>query len=196
MIDVDDLVDALNTLWTEADSVFIHEMMRVQVTFLLLLYSDSGARLGAFLENGMAAVKRKDGQKDTLMFEGLTWKVRRYPYGHHSPRPSIWRLTISQDVHVYLFPLPDGSTEVILKLVQCWTKNNKDPDNSVYRIEVPAYEHGKLRHDITAFLLARASEMTCSLELAPRRTFGTSACRRVSHFSNCGCTPRSCTYPC
>jgi hypothetical protein len=136
LIDVDDLVDALNTLWTEADSVFIHEMMRVQVTFLLLLYSNSGARLGAFLENGMAAVKRKDGQKDTLMFEGLTWKVRWYPYGHRSPRRLIRRLTISQDVHVYLFPLPDGSTEVILKLVQRWTKNNKDPENSVYVLPV------------------------------------------------------------
>ena len=84
MIDVDELVDALNTLWTEADSVFIHEMMRVQLTFLLLLYSDSGARLGAFLENGMAAVKRKDGQQDTLVFEGLTWKIGRYAYRHCS----------------------------------------------------------------------------------------------------------------
>jgi hypothetical protein len=100
LIDVDDLMDALNTLWTEADSVFIHEMMRVQVTFLLLLYSDSGARLGAFLENGVAAVKRKDGQKDKLMFEGLTWKVKQYPYSHHSPRRSTRGLTtISQDCH-------------------------------------------------------------------------------------------------
>ena len=114
------------TLWTEADSVFIHEMMRIQVTFLLLLYYDSGARLGAFLENGMAAVKRKDGQKDTLMFEGLRWKVRRYPYGHRSPRRSIRRLTISQDVHVYLFPLPDGSTEVILK-----GQNTDDPEHTL-----------------------------------------------------------------
>ena len=43
---------------------------------------------------------------------------------------------MSQDVHVYLFPLPDGTTEVILKLVQCWTKNNKDPENFVYVLPV------------------------------------------------------------
>jgi hypothetical protein len=45
-------------------------------------------------------------------------------------------LTKSQDVHVYLFPLADGTTEVILKLVQRWTKNNKDLENSVYVLPV------------------------------------------------------------
>ena len=43
---------------------------------------------------------------------------------------------MSQDVHVYLFPLPDGSTEVIVKLVQRWIKKNKDPENSVYALPV------------------------------------------------------------
>jgi len=33
----------------------------------------------------------------------------------------------------------------------------------------------------------KASGMMCSLELAPRPIFGTSACRKVSHFLSCGC---------
>ena len=28
--------------------------------------------------------------------------------------------------------LPDGTTEIVLKIVSRWTKNNKDPENSVY----------------------------------------------------------------
>jgi hypothetical protein len=50
-------------------------MMRVQLTFLLLAYCFSGARIGAFLPNSKAEVKREDGQIDRLLFEGLTWKV-------------------------------------------------------------------------------------------------------------------------
>jgi hypothetical protein len=78
--DVDDLVNVLDSLWTEDDSVFIHEVMRDQITFLLLAYCFSGARIGAFLHNGKAEVKGTDGKVDRLMFKGLTWKVRRYPY--------------------------------------------------------------------------------------------------------------------
>jgi hypothetical protein len=78
-IDVDDLVNAFATLWTETDSVFIHEMMRDQMTFMVQLYSASGARLGTFLDNGRAEAKQKGGQVDKLILEGLTWKVKRYP---------------------------------------------------------------------------------------------------------------------
>lgn len=51
-----------------------------------------------------------------------------------SPSPSRLKLKIPQDVHIYLFPLPDGSTKVILKLTQRWVKNNKDPENHVYAV--------------------------------------------------------------
>lgn len=30
----------------------------------------------------------------------------------------------------------DSSTEVIIKIVQRWTKNNKDPENSVYALTI------------------------------------------------------------
>jgi hypothetical protein len=89
LFDVDDLVNVLFTLWTEDDSVFIHECMRVRVTFLLLAYCFTGARIGAFLHNGKAEEKRKDGKVDKLMFEGLTWKVRRNLYRHCCSRRSI-----------------------------------------------------------------------------------------------------------
>jgi hypothetical protein len=116
--DVDDLVNVLVSLWTEDDSVFIHEVMRDQITFLLLAYCFSGARTGAFLHNGKVEVKGEGGKLDTLVFEGLTWKARlSYHYHCNLPR-SLGVPTMNQDVHVYLFPLPDGSTEVILKLVQ------------------------------------------------------------------------------
>jgi hypothetical protein len=47
LFDVDNLVNVLVSLWTEDDSVFIHESMRDQITFLLLAYFFSG--IGAFL---------------------------------------------------------------------------------------------------------------------------------------------------
>jgi hypothetical protein len=122
-------MNILDSLWTNDDSIFIHEVMRTQITFLLQAYYFSGARIGAFLHNGTAEVKGKDGQIDRLMFKGLTWKIRRYYYRRDA---AFGGLTVSQDVHVYLFPLRDGSTEVIVKIVQRWTKNNKDPENSVY----------------------------------------------------------------
>src|SRR5947199_1788197 len=68
----------------EGDSVFIHEAMRIQITFLLLAYCFSGARIGAFFHNGKAEVKGEAGQIDRLVFEGLTWKVRRYHYRRDS----------------------------------------------------------------------------------------------------------------
>ena len=133
LFDIDDLVNVLFSLWTEDDFVFIHEVMRIQITFLLLAYYFSEARIGAFLHNGKAEVKGEDGQLDRLVFKGLTWRVRLHPYCRDAV---AGELTASQGVHVYLFPLPDGSAKVIIKLVQRWTKNNKDPENSVYAFTV------------------------------------------------------------
>ena len=129
-------MNVLDSLWTEDDSVFIHEVMRDQRTFLLLAYYFSGTRLGAFLHNGKAEVKGEDGKLDTRVFEGLTWKVSQALYRRYSPRYSIRGLTMSQDVHVYLFPLLDGLAEVVLKIVQRWVKNNKDPEKSVYAFPI------------------------------------------------------------
>lgn len=98
--------------------MFIHEVMRYQITFLLLAYCFSGARIRAFLHNGKAEVKGEAGKLDTLLFEGLTWKARLSHHRHCNPPRSLGVLTMNQDVHVYLFPLPDGCTELILKLVQ------------------------------------------------------------------------------
>lgn len=77
LFNVDDLVNVLVSLWTEDDPIFIYEGMRLQISFLLLSYCFTGARVGAFLHNGKAEVKRKDGRVDKLVFKGLTWKVRR-----------------------------------------------------------------------------------------------------------------------
>jgi hypothetical protein len=57
-------VNVLDSLWTEDDSIFIHEVMRAQMTFLILAYCFSEARIGAFLHNGTAEVEQKDGQRD------------------------------------------------------------------------------------------------------------------------------------
>jgi hypothetical protein len=53
------------------DSVFIHEVIRAQITFSLLAYCFSGARISAFLHNGKAEVEQKDRQTDRLLFEGF-----------------------------------------------------------------------------------------------------------------------------
>jgi hypothetical protein len=45
-------------------------------------------------------------------------------------------LKASQDVVSYLFLLPDGSTEVGMKLVQRWAKNDKDSENTAYAFAI------------------------------------------------------------
>jgi protein tyrosine phosphatase (PTP) superfamily phosphohydrolase (DUF442 family) len=82
LFDIDDLVNILVFLWTEDDLVSIHECMRDQITFLILVYCYSGARIGALLHNGKAEVRRKDDQIDKLAFEGLAWRPRRNHYRH------------------------------------------------------------------------------------------------------------------
>ena len=47
--------------------------------FLFLFYCFTGARVGAFLHNGKAEVRRKNGGIDKLMIEGLTWKMGPEP---------------------------------------------------------------------------------------------------------------------
>jgi hypothetical protein len=73
-------VNVLVSLWTEDDSVFIHEVMRDQITFLFLAYCFSGARIGASLHNGKTEVKGRDGQVDRRVFEGLTCKGKTVPF--------------------------------------------------------------------------------------------------------------------
>jgi hypothetical protein len=68
-------VNILDSLWTEDDSVLIHEVMKAQIMFLIPAYYFSEARIGAFLHNGTAEVEQKDRQTDRLLFEGLTWKA-------------------------------------------------------------------------------------------------------------------------
>ena len=57
LFDVDGLVNVLSILRTEDDSIFIHECMRDQMTFLILAYCFTGTRVGAFFQNGKAEMK-------------------------------------------------------------------------------------------------------------------------------------------
>ena len=52
-------MNILISCWTEDDSVFIDEYIRVQIIFLLLIYCFTGARIETFLENDKAEVQRK-----------------------------------------------------------------------------------------------------------------------------------------
>jgi hypothetical protein len=87
-------MNVFDSLWTEGDSIFIHEVVRIQITFLLLAYCFSGARIGAFLHSGKAEVKGEDGQIDRLVFEGLTWKVRRYHYRRDAASKGLCHVTV------------------------------------------------------------------------------------------------------
>lgn len=50
--------------------------MRVQMTFLLLIYCFTGPRVGAFLQNCKGGMEQRIGD-DTVVFQGLTWKVSK-----------------------------------------------------------------------------------------------------------------------
>lgn len=77
LFDVDDLVHVILSAWTKYDNGFFHEGMRVQMTFLLLVYCFTGARVGAFLHNGKGGVEQGNDENDKMIFQGLTWKVSR-----------------------------------------------------------------------------------------------------------------------
>ena len=51
LFDNDDLECCIISLWTEPDHVFIHEVMRSQLTFLTMTYCYSRAGVGAFVYN-------------------------------------------------------------------------------------------------------------------------------------------------
>ena len=45
------------------------------MTFLLLIYCFTGARVGAFLDNGKGGTEQDADENDKVIFQGLTWKV-------------------------------------------------------------------------------------------------------------------------
>lgn len=71
MFDVDDLVNVVISAWIKDDSVFIHECMRVQIIFLVLICCFSEARIEAFLHNGKAGIEEGEGPTERIVFEGL-----------------------------------------------------------------------------------------------------------------------------
>lgn len=44
-----DLTNIIVSMWTDDDPVFIHERHRIQMTFAILIYCYSGARIGVFI---------------------------------------------------------------------------------------------------------------------------------------------------
>jgi hypothetical protein len=44
-----DLTNILVSLWTDDDPMFIHPRYRVQLTFAMLIYCYTGARIGTFI---------------------------------------------------------------------------------------------------------------------------------------------------
>jgi hypothetical protein len=81
LFDDDDLECCVISLWTEPDHVFIHEVMRSQLTFLTMAYCYSGARIGAFVHNFIGEVKTQDGEMEKVVFQVLTWKASLWPFG-------------------------------------------------------------------------------------------------------------------
>jgi len=59
-----------STLGTENDSIFIHEVMRAQITFLLLAYCFSGAPIGAFLHTVRRRWNRKTDRQIGCCLKG------------------------------------------------------------------------------------------------------------------------------
>lgn len=72
MFDVENLVNVVVCAWTKNDSEFIHECMRVQMTFLILVYCFSRARIGVFLHNEKADPEKEVDQTEKVVFKGLT----------------------------------------------------------------------------------------------------------------------------
>ncbi|KAI9807092.1 MAG: hypothetical protein M1825_005809 [Sarcosagium campestre] len=59
-----------------------------------------------------------------------------------------------RDIQLVLLRVPSGGWKVIYNLSQRWVKNNRDPENIVYKCSTS--QHEKLLHDDTQYLLAMA----------------------------------------
>lgn len=90
MFNDDDLDNCVTSLWTEPDHVFIHEVMRDQISFIIQAYCYPGARIGAFVHNFAGEVKGKDGKMEEVVFKGLAWKRAPGPLW----RRMLWRLPL------------------------------------------------------------------------------------------------------
>lgn len=71
LFDVDDLVHVIVSAWIKYDNGFLHEGMRVQMTFLLLVYCFTDARVGAFLNNGKGGAEQNANENDKIIFKNL-----------------------------------------------------------------------------------------------------------------------------
>ncbi|KAI9770979.1 MAG: hypothetical protein M1840_002683 [Geoglossum simile] len=63
-----DLIELLISIWTLDDPMFIHERNRVQLTFTILIFCFSGARISAFIPNTDKAKDRGIRYKDIELF--------------------------------------------------------------------------------------------------------------------------------
>jgi hypothetical protein len=77
----------------------------------------SGACIGAFLQDGKAEVKGKNGLVNRRAFEGLTWKVRQY---HYRQNAGSGGLTTSQEKSfrgtLLIFEVLDAQLRISSKL--------------------------------------------------------------------------------
>jgi hypothetical protein len=74
LFDVNDFVNVVVTTWIKNDSEFFHECMRVQMTFFILLYCFTNARIETFLRNDKKSVEQKTNENEKMMFQNLTLK--------------------------------------------------------------------------------------------------------------------------
>jgi hypothetical protein len=106
--------------WSLDDPIFVHGRVKAQMTFLYQIGLFSGARLGAYVPR----------PKDALS-KGIAYRVSTL--GIHPLHVRRSELTM-KDAELVLMPIPghDGAHWTVdSRLTQRYTKNNKDPENSV-----------------------------------------------------------------
>ncbi len=96
LFDVDDLVNVVVSAWTLNDSEFFHECMRVQMTFFILVYCFTDARIEAFLHNDKKEVEQKANENEKMIFQNLTWKVSQ-SFNH------AFEFDITLECHILFF---------------------------------------------------------------------------------------------
>ncbi|KKA25166.1 hypothetical protein T310_0806 [Rasamsonia emersonii CBS 393.64] len=147
-----DLTNIIFSMWTDDDPVFIHKRHRIQMTFAILIYCYSGARIGAFIPDMSKAdyqglryedielylYCRPDGEKEIFFCLSQKWVKN-----NHDPKNTVFRVVMREHGKLRFNPVPyllmlAFADNTLFSLDNIEALDNMEPDGRAHLAAVEA----------------------------------------------------------
>ncbi|KAL4989600.1 hypothetical protein BDW68DRAFT_186264 [Aspergillus falconensis] len=139
-----DLTNILVSLWTDDDPIFIHPRYRVQLTFAILIYCYTGARIGTFIpdtskkdERGLRyedielyVYCRMDGEMNSSSVSvrnGFRIAMREHGKLRFNPVPWLLEMAVQDGAFLHLDSL---------QTLKTWNPDNNEPVPLLWKLSV------------------------------------------------------------